>query len=125
MKKILFTNDAPQAIGPYSQATAAGDLVFISGQLGVDPVSGQFPEGGVSAQTEQSLKNVGAILKQAGLDYANVLKTTVFITSMSDFADVNAVYSKYFTDAYPARSCVAVKELPKGGLVEIEVIASK
>ena len=125
MKKIIHSNAAPAAIGPYSQAIDAGSLVFLSGQLPIDPATGAFPEGGVKEQTRQSLLNVGAILEAAGLGYANVVKTTVFLADMSYFAEMNEVYSEFFSQPYPARSAVAVKALPKGALVEIEVLASK
>ena len=120
----VVTTKAPAAIGPYSQAvrTVAG-LVFVSGQLPIDPATGAFPEGGVEAQTRQSLTNARAILQEAGLDLHNVLKTTVFLADMGDFAAMNSVYCEFFNAPYPARSAVAVKTLPKGALVEIECIA--
>ena len=120
MKTILSTADAPAAIGPYSQAVRSGEALYCSGQLGIDPATGKLPEG-VAAQTEQSLKNIRALLAAAGAGI--VVKTTVFITNMADFPLVNAEYSKVFAENPPARSCVAVKELPLGGLVEIEVLA--
>lgn len=123
MKTILSTTAAPSAIGPYSQAVRSGGTLYCSGQLGIDPATGKLPEG-VEAQTEQSLKNIQALLAAAGAGVENVVKTTVFITSMADFPLVNAAYSKVFTTNPPARSCVAVKELPLGGLVEIEVLAT-
>ena len=122
MKAILSTADAPAAIGPYSQAVRSGEALYCSGQLGIDPATGKLPEG-VAAQTEQSLKNIRALLAAAGAGIENVVKTTVFITNMADFQLVNAEYSKVFAENPPARSCVAVKELPLGGLVEIEVLA--
>ena len=122
MKTILSTADAPAAIGPYSQAVCSGEALYCSGQLGIDPATGKLPEG-VAAQTEQSLKNIRALLAAAGAGIENVVKTTVFITNMADFPLVNAEYSKVFAENPPARSCVAVKELPLGGLVEIEVLA--
>ena len=112
MLKEIKTNDAPAAIGPYSQAVAVGNFLFASGQIPVDPASGNVPEG-IEAQAEQSCKNVGAILKANGMDYSNVVKTTCFLADMGDFAAFNEVYGKYFTGK-PARSCVAVKALPKG-----------
>ena len=120
----VVTTKAPAAIGPYSQAgrTVAG-LVFVSGQLPIDPATGAFPEGGVEAQTRQSLTNARAILQEAGLDLHNVLKTIVFLADMGDFAAMNSVYCEFFNAPYPARSAVAVKTLPKGALVEIECIA--
>ncbi len=124
MKKLINTPKAPSAIGPYSQAIQAGNLVITSGQLPIDPATGAFPEGGIKAQTRQSLLNVQAILSEAGLTMANVIKTTVFMADMNDFAEMNAVYAEFFSEPFPARSAVAVKTLPKSALVEIEVIAS-
>lgn len=122
--KAISTKKAPGAIGPYSQAIQAGDFVYTSGQLGLDPQTGAFPEGGIKEQARQSLNNVKAILEEAGLSMANVLKTTVFLANMEDFAEMNSVYAEFFTEPYPARSAVAVKTLPKNALVEIEVIAA-
>lgn len=122
-KKVIDTKNAPGAIGPYSQGWTVGDLVFTSGQIPVDPATGEAPEG-ISAQTEQSCKNVAAILEAAGVTMENVFKTTCFLADMGDFAAFNEVYAKYFTSK-PARSCVAVKALPKGVLCEIEAIAVK
>lgn len=119
----ISTTAAPAAIGPYSQAMKVGNLVFASGQLGLDPKTGEFPEGGVEAQAEQALTNVKNLLAAAGTSIDNVVKTTVFLADIADFAAVNAIYAKYFTEPFPARSAVAVKSLPKGGLVEVEVIA--
>lgn len=119
--KVISTEKAPAAIGPYSQAMEVGNFVFASGQIPADPVTGEVPEG-ITAQAEQSCKNVGAILEAAGLNYDNVVKTTCFLADMADFAAFNEVYAKYFTGK-PARSCVAVKGIPKGVLCEIEVIA--
>ena len=121
--KVISTKKAPAAIGPYSQAIQVGNLVYTSGQLPIDPATGNFPEGGIKEQTRQSLTNVTAILEEAGLTMGNVVKTTVFMADMADFADMNAVYAEFFSEPYPARSAVAVKTLPKGALVEIEVIA--
>jgi 2-iminobutanoate/2-iminopropanoate deaminase len=123
MKQVISTTKAPAAIGPYSQAIQVGNLVYTSGQLPIDPATGNFPEGGIQEQTRQSLLNVQAILAEAGLTMANVVKTTVFMADMNDFAAMNAVYSEFFAEPYPARSAVAVKTLPKGALVEIEVVA--
>ena len=124
--KSIQTLNAPAAIGPYSQAVDSGaGLVFVSGQLPIDPATGAFPEGGVKEQTRQSLTNASAILEEAGLGLGNVVKTTVFLADMADFAAMNEVYSQFFTAPFPARSAVAVKTLPKGALVEIECIASK
>lgn len=120
----INTLKAPAAIGPYSQAIDSGaGLVFVSGQLPVNPATGAFPEGGVKEQTRQSLLNASAILGEAGLGLGNVVKTTVFLADMGDFAAMNEVYSEFFSAPYPARSAVAVKNLPKGALVEIECIA--
>ena len=125
MKKVISTSKAPAAIGPYSQAIQVGNLVFASGQIPIDPATGSFVAGGVKEQVRQSLTNVKAILDEAGLTFDNVVKTTVFLADMNDFADVNAVYAEFFAEPYPARSAVAVKTLPKGALVEIEVIAAQ
>ena len=123
--KAICVKNAPAAIGPYSQAIEVGNLVFCSGQLGLAPETGQFPEGGVKEQAEQSLKNMRAILQGVGVDMKNVVKTTVFMADMADFAAVNEVYASFFAEPYPARSAVAVKTLPKNALVEIECIAEK
>lgn len=123
MKKVISTQQAPAAIGPYSQAIQVGNLVYTSGQIPIDPSTGSLVEGGIKEQTRQSLLNVKAILEEAGLTMGNVVKTTVFMADMNDFADMNAVYTSFFSEPYPARSAVAVKTLPKGALVEIEVIA--
>ena len=124
MKKAIATTKAPGAIGPYSQAIDAGSFVFISGQIPVDPATGAIPEG-IAPQTAQSIANIKAILAEAGLSIDNVVKTTVFLADMNDFAAMNAVYAENFTAPFPARSAVAVRELPKQVLVEIEVIAAK
>ena len=121
--KVISTKKAPSAIGPYSQAIKVGNLVYTSGQIPIDPATGMIVEGGIQAQARQSLLNVKAILEEAGLTMGNVVKTTVFMADMNDFADMNAVYAEFFAEPYPARSAVAVKTLPKGALVEIEVIA--
>lgn len=123
-KKTVYTKDAPEAIGPYSQAIEIGDFIYTSGQLPIDPLTGQMPTT-IEEQTEQSLKNVGAILKSKGLNYGNVIKTTVFLKDMNEFQKMNQVYGRYFTENYPARSAVEVARLPKDALVEIEVIATK
>lgn len=121
-KTAIHTASAPQAIGPYSQAVRNGRMVFTSGQLGVDPATGELRHG-VEEQTRQAMKNLGAILDQAGLDYSSIVKTTVFVADLKDFAAVNAIYETFFSADPPARSCVQVAALPKGGLVEIECIA--
>ena len=125
MKKVIATTNAPAAIGPYSQAIQVGNMLFASGQLGIDPATGNFVEGAVKEQTAQAFKNVKAILTEAGLDISDVVKTTVFLADMGDFGAMNEVYASQFEGAFPARSAVAVKTLPKNGLVEIEVIAAK
>ncbi len=124
MKKIISSSKAPGAIGPYSQGIEAGGMVFVSGQLPVDAATGIMPEG-IEAQARQSLENVKAILAEAGLTMASIVKTTVFLADMSLFADMNKVYATYFDGACPARSAVAVKALPKDALVEIECIAAR
>lgn len=123
MKNVISTTKAPAAIGPYSQAVRVGNLVYTSGQIPINPATGVFAEGGIKEQTRQSLLNVKAILEAAGLTMSDVVKTTVFMTDMNDFADMNAVYAEFFSEPFPARSAVAVKALPKGALVEIEVVA--
>lgn len=123
--KPIVTSAAPAAIGPYSQAIEVNGFVYASGQLPIDPATGAFPEGGVQEQTRQSLLNVKAILEEAGLTLANVVKTTVYLADMSDFAAMNEIYSQFFSQPFPARSAVAVKALPKGALVEVEVIAAR
>lgn len=124
MKKVIATTAAPGAIGPYSQAIDTGAFVFASGQIPIDPATGNIPEG-IQAQTTQALKNVCAILDAAGLSVDNVVKTTVFLSDMANFGPMNEIYGKVFTEPYPARSAVAVRELPKGVLVEVEVIAAR
>ncbi|MBO4656697.1 MAG: RidA family protein [Bacteroidales bacterium] len=124
--KALSTDKAPAAIGPYSQAIDSGaGLLFLSGQIPIDPATGSFAEGGVKEQTRQCLLNAQAILQSAGLSLANVVKTTVYLADMGDFAAMNEVYAQFFTQPFPARSAVAVKALPKGALVEVECIAAK
>ena len=123
MKTVVNTKAAPAAIGPYSQGIASGKLLFTSGQLPVDPATGVIVEGDAKAQAEQSCKNVMAVLGAAGMDERHVLKTTVFVTDMAHFPLVNEAYKGFFKEPFPARSCVAVKALPLGALVEIEVVA--
>jgi len=126
MKKEILTANAPAPIGPYAQAIEVGNMVFCSGQIPLDPVSGTIVgEGNVEAQTQQVMKNISAVLKQAGLGFGNVVKTTIFLKSMADFPKVNAIYAESFMAPFPARSTVEVARLPKDVLVEIEVIASK
>lgn len=126
MKKAVATNNAPAAIGPYSQGVkASGEIIFVSGQLPIDPATGNFASDDIKGQTEQSLKNVGAILKEAGYDYSDVVKTTVLLANISDFAPMNEVYAKFFEGECPARAAFAVRDIPKGALVEIEAVAVK
>ena len=122
MKKAIQSNEAPAAIGPYSQAITAGGMIYVSGMLGIDPASGDLKDT-VTEQAEQALKNLSAVLNAAGTDTGSVVKTTVFLTDMAAFGAVNEIYAKYFTAPFPARSCVQVGALPKGGLFEIEAIA--
>lgn len=122
MIKKISTDKAPAAIGPYSQAILCGNMIYTSGQLGMNPANGEIEGADITAQATQALENLGAILAQAGTSFDNIVKTTCFLADMGDFAAFNAVYSKYITNA-PARSCVAVKTLPKNGLVEIEAVA--
>ena len=124
MKKCIATQAAPAAVGPYSQGVQAGNVVYLSGQLGIDPATGKLAEGGVAAQARQSLSNVLALLDSLGASPEQVVKTTVFLADMADFQTVNAEYAKVFSKDCPARSCVAVKALPLGGLVEIEAIVA-
>ena len=124
MKKIIATNNAPAAIGPYSQAVELNGTLFISGQIPVNPATGEMPQG-IEAQTRQVLKNIGAILEADGLTYNDVVKTTVMIASMADFAAMNAVYAEFFTEDKPARVCFQAAALPKNALVEIEAVAGK
>ena len=121
--KAIHTDQAPKALGPYSQAIEAGGMVFASGQVPIDPATDQFVSGGIKEQTRQSLTNARSILQQAGTDLSHVVKTTVFLADMADFAAMNEVYAEFFSQPYPARSAVAVKQLPKGALVEVECIA--
>ena len=122
--KVISTRKAPAAIGSYSQAIQVGNFVFTSGQIPIDPATGTFTECDIKEQTRQSQTNVKAILEETGLSMSNVVKTTVFMADMGDFANMNTVYAEFFTEPYPARSAVAVNTLPKGALVEIEVIAA-
>ena len=123
--KAIHTNNAPAAIGPYSQAIEVNGFVFASGQIPIDPKTGNFVEGGIKEQTTQALTNAGNILKEAGTDLAHVVKTTVYLADMADFAAMNEVYATFFSQPFPARSAVAVKDLPKGARVEVEVLATK
>ena len=123
--KAIVTNNAPAAIGPYSQAIEANGFVYVSGQLPINPSTGGFVEGGIKEQTRQSLLNAKAILNEAGLDLCNVVKTTVLLSDIADFQAMNEVYAEIFTSPFPARSAFAVRALPKNALVEIEVIASR
>ncbi|KAM4581401.1 2-iminobutanoate/2-iminopropanoate deaminase-like [Odontesthes bonariensis] len=123
VRRIVSTTKAPAAIGPYSQAVVVDRTMYVSGQLGMEPASGQLVEGGVQAQTKQALVNMGEILKVAGCGYENVVKTTVLLADINDFADVNSVYKQFFSANFPARAAYQVAALPKGGLVEIEAVA--
>lgn len=123
--KTIHTEQAPKAVGPYSQAIEAGSFVFASGQLPIDPATGAFAEGGIKEQTRQSLTNAQAVLRAAGIDLTHVVKTTVFLSDIDNFAAMNEVYAEFFKEPYPARSAFAVKTLPKGALVEVECIAEK
>jgi 2-iminobutanoate/2-iminopropanoate deaminase len=125
MKKIVSTDKAPKAIGPYSQAVEAGGFLFISGQIPLDPSSGKLVEGGILEQTEQVMKNIGSILEEAGYSFKNVLKSTCLLKEITDFKAMNEVYSRYYTEDQPARAAFAVKDLPMGALVEIETIAAR
>lgn len=123
--KTIHTNNAPAAIGPYSQAIEVNGFIFASGQIPIDPLTGNFVEGGIKEQTKQAITNAKNILKEAGTDLAHVVKTTVYLANMADFAAMNEVYATFFQQPFPARSAVAVKDLPKGALVEVEVLAYK
>ena len=124
MKKIIATAEAPAAVGPYSQAVAVGGLLFCAGQIPLDPATGEIVPGDVTAQTERVCQNIAAVLRANGMTFTHVVKTTVFLTTMGDFTAMNAVYAKFFTKPFPARSTVAVVGLPRGAQVEIEVVAS-
>lgn len=125
MKKIISTKNAPGAIGPYSQAVLSGNTLYISGQIPMNPSTGKIVEGGITEQTEQVMKNIGAILQEAGFSYADVVKSTCLLSDMSNFAAMNEVYGKYYSENPPARAAFAVKELPMSVLIEIETIAVK
>ncbi|WIW69953.1 RidA family protein [Anaerosinus gibii] len=124
MKKVVHSKCAPAAIGPYSQAIKSNGFLFVSGQIPINPESGEIVEGGVDVQTRQSLENLKAILNDAGIGFENVVKTTVFLKNINDFVAMNTVYANYFREQCPARACVEVSNLPKGALVEIELIAT-
>lgn len=125
MKKVIATTNAPAAIGPYSQAIEVNNMIFISGQLPVDPATGEFPSGGIKEQTTQSFENIKAILAEVGLTTDNIVKTTVLLNDIAHFAGMNEVYATQFSGTFPARSAFAVRDLPKGAMVEIEVIAAR
>lgn len=125
MKKIIHTNNAPKAIGPYSQATEINGMLFISGQIPIDPAIGKMIEGGITEQTEQVMKNIEAILKEAGYSFQDVVKSTCLLSDMANFAAMNEVYGKYYSENPPARAAFAVKGLPLGAMIEIETIAAK
>jgi 2-iminobutanoate/2-iminopropanoate deaminase len=122
-KEIISTEQAPKAIGPYSQGVKAGGFLFLSGAIALDPVSGEMCQGGISAETELVMKNIGALLQAAGLGYGDVVKTVIYLVNMGDFATVNAIYGRFFQENPPARVTVEVKGLPRGALVEIEITA--
>jgi 2-iminobutanoate/2-iminopropanoate deaminase len=124
MKQAISSPDAPKAIGPYSQAVRAGQLLFVSGQVPLDPATGQIVSGNIAAQTRRVFENLGAVLKAGGRSFADVVRTTVFLADMNDFATVNEVYGTYFSEPYPARATVQVARLPKDARVEIDLIAS-
>ncbi|WP_036876939.1 RidA family protein [Xylanibacter oryzae] len=123
--KVLHSDNAPKALGPYSQAIEVNGFVFTSGQIPIDPATDNFVEGGIKEQTRQSLANVQNVLKEAGIDLSHVVKTTVFLSDMGNFAEMNEVYAEFFVQPFPARSAVAIKTLPKGALVEVECVAVK
>ncbi|MGB9779970.1 MAG: RidA family protein [Caldanaerobacter sp.] len=125
MKTIINTDAAPKAIGPYSQAVLVDGFLYTAGQIAIDPATGEMIEADIEKQTERVLENIRAILKAADMDFNNVIKTTVFVTNMGDFAKINEIYGRYFKNNPPARSLVEVKSLPKGALIEIEVVAHK
>uniref|UniRef100_A0A7V3PSC9 RidA family protein n=1 Tax=candidate division WOR-3 bacterium TaxID=2052148 RepID=A0A7V3PSC9_UNCW3 len=125
MRQVVRTENAPEPVGPYSQAVVVGNLVWTSGQIGIDPQTGKLVSGGIETETEQVLKNLVAVLAAAGSGLDRVIKTTIFITDMNEFARVNAIYARYFQEPYPARSTVQVSALPKGAAVEIEVVAER
>ena len=124
MKKVVQTTKAPGAIGPYSQGIDIGNMIFFSGQIPLNPETGEMPEG-IEAQTKQALDNVKGLLESQGLDFSHVVKTTVFLDNMDDFNTVNSIYAQYFVEPYPARSAIEVGSLPKGALIEVEIIAVK
>lgn len=123
-KKIIYSDNAPKPVGPYSQAVACGGLLFTAGQVGINPKTGKLVDGGVKAQAKQVMANLEALLSDSGASFEDVIKTTIFLTDMADFATVNEIYAEYFRHNYPARSTVAVAALPLGALVEMEVIAT-
>ena len=124
MKKVITTSEAPKAVGPYSQAVAVGNFLFAAGQIPLDPATGELIEGDVTVQTDRVLQNVAGVLRANGMTFANVVKSTVFMVDLANFAAMNAVYSKYFSEPFPARSTIQVAALPKGAQVEIEVVAA-
>uniref|UniRef100_A0A7C6A8R9 RidA family protein n=1 Tax=candidate division WOR-3 bacterium TaxID=2052148 RepID=A0A7C6A8R9_UNCW3 len=125
MKEIVYSEKAPKPIGPYSQAVWVGNLIFLSGQIGIDPNTGELVAGGVLAETRQVMNNIGAILAKINLSFDNIIKTTIFLTNLADFAQVNQIYAEYFKQDFPARSTIEVKALPKGAKIKIEVIAQR
>jgi 2-iminobutanoate/2-iminopropanoate deaminase len=125
MKKIIYTENAPKAIGPYSQAVEVNGMLFISGQVPIDPATGKLVDGGIKEQTDQVLKNIGAILRAAGYNYKDVVKSTCLLSDMANFADMNAIYGTYYPEESPARAAYGVVKLPLGALIEIETIAAR
>lgn len=125
MKKIVETDLCPKAVGPYSQSVMVKDFLFTSGQIGIDPAKGEIVAGGIKAQTRQVIENLKNLLSEAGLTLNEVIKSTIFITDMNDFSEINEIYAEYFKESLPARACVEVSKLPKEALIEIEVIAHK
>ena len=123
MRKVVVTSDAPKAVGPYSQAVVVGDALYCSGQIPLDPATGEVVAGGVREQTDQVLKNIGAVLQANGMDHSHVVKTTIFTTDLAKFGELNEVYASYFKEPYPARSTVQVSALPRGVQVEVEAVA--
>ncbi|HEX5002190.1 MAG TPA: RidA family protein [Bacteroidia bacterium] len=124
MKKVVKTNHAPAPIGPYSQAIVSGNLMYVSGQIAIDPLTGGMIQDSIAAETGRIMENIGAILIEAGMDYANIIKTSIFLTDLNDFAVVNDTYGSYFSKDFPARETVEVSKLPKGARVEISVVAA-
>jgi len=124
MKKVVKTNHAPAPIGPYNQAIVTGNIMFVSGQIALDPLTGTLIQDSIASETRQVMENIGAILKEAGMEYSNIVKTSIFLTNLSDFSVVNDTYGSYFSTEFPARETIEVSKLPKGARVEISVVAA-